>query len=149
MTYFAMLGLEAIGAAAAILQFVDFGSKLLITGYDIYKSQTGATSQTIHVQKVCEELEALSVHLSQPPATSAPLNNREQALWHLADQAHDLAWHLGLLLHDLKLKKASFKSWGALRQSWRLLRRHDKIEEMKTQLVEIKSFLDTNPAGTS
>jgi hypothetical protein len=139
-----MLGLEAIGAAAAILQFVDFGSKLLITGYDIYKSQAGATPQTIHVQKVCEELEAISSHLNQPPATNAPLSHREQALWRLADQAHDSAWHLGLLLNDLKLKKTSFKSWGALRQSWRLLRRHDKIEEMKAQLVEIKGLLDTN-----
>jgi hypothetical protein len=139
-----MLGLEAIGAAAAILQFVDFGSKLLVTGYDIYKSQTGATAQTIYVQGVCEELETLSVQLSQPPATNTPLSNREQALWHLADQAHDLAWHLGLLLDDLKLKKTSFRSWGALRQSWRLLRRHGKIEEMKAQLVEIKGLLDTN-----
>jgi hypothetical protein len=139
-----MSGLEAIGAAAAILQFVDFGSKLLVTGYDIYKSQTGTTSQTIHIQKVCEELEAISGHLSQPPATNALLSNREQALCHLANQAHDLAWHLSLLLNDLKLKKTSFKSWGALRQSWRLLRRHDKIEEMKAQLVEIESLLDTN-----
>jgi hypothetical protein len=139
-----MSGLEAIGAAAAILQFVDFGSKLLVTGYDIYKSQTGTTSQTIHIQKVCEELEAISGHLSQPPATNALLSNREQALCHLANQAHDLVWHLSLLLNDLKLKKTSFKSWGALRQSWRLLRRHDKIEEMKAQLVEIKSLLDTN-----
>jgi hypothetical protein len=139
-----MLGLEAIGAAAAILQFVDFGSKLLITGYDVYKSQTGATSQTIHVQKVCEKLEALSSHLSQPTTTNIPLSNRKQTLWRLADQAHDLAWHLVLLLNDLKLKKTSFKSWGALRQSWRLLRRHDKIEEMKAQLVDIKGLLDTN-----
>jgi hypothetical protein len=139
-----MLGLEAIGAAAAILQFVDFGSKLLITGYDIYKSQTGAFAQTIHVQQVCEELEAISSHLSQPQTTSTQLSNREHALWHLADKAHDLAWHSSLLLNDLKLKKTSFKSWGALRQSWRLLRRHDKIEEMKAQLVEIKGLLDTN-----
>jgi hypothetical protein len=139
-----MSGLEAIGAAAAILQFVDFGSKLLVTGYDIYKSQTGITSQTIHIQTVSEELEAISSHLSQPQTTNIPLSNREQALWHLADQAHNLAWHLGLLLDDLKLKKASFKSWGALRQSWRLLRKHDKIEEMRAQLVEIKGLLDTN-----
>jgi hypothetical protein len=140
----AMSGLEAIGAAAAILQFVDFGSKLLVTGYDVYNSQTGATVQTIQVQKVCEELEALSVHLSQPPATNTPLSNREQALWRLADQAHDLAWHLNLLLNDLKMRKTSFRSWGALRQSWRLLRQHDKIEEMKAQLIGIKSLLDTN-----
>jgi hypothetical protein len=139
-----MSGLEAIGAAAAILQFVDFGSKLLVTGYDVYKSRTGATTQTIQVQKVCEELEALSVHLSQPPATNTPLSNREQALWRLADQAHDLAWHLNLLLNDLKMRKTSFRSWGALRQSWRLLRQHDKIEEMKAQLIGIKSLLDTN-----
>lgn len=139
-----MLGLEAISAAAAIIQFVDFGSKLLVTGYEIHQSQTGATSGAIHVQKVCDELEAISGHLSQPSTTDVPLTGREQALWDLADRAHDLAWHLGLLLNDLKLKKASFRSWGALRQSWRVLRRHNKIDEMKSQLNDIKGLLDTN-----
>lgn len=139
-----MSGLEAISAAAAIIQFVDFGSKLLVTGYDIYKSQAGAAPGAIHVQTVCDELEAISSHLSQPSTTNVPLTGREQALWDLAYRAHNLAWHLGLLLGDLKLKKTSFGSWGALRQSWRVLRRNDKIEEMKAQLADIKGLLDTN-----
>lgn len=139
-----MSGLEAISAAAAIIQFVDFGSKLLVTGYDIHRSQTGAASGAIHVQNVCDELEAISSHLSQPSMTTVLLTGREQALWDLADRAHNLAWHLGLRLNDLKLKKTSFRSWGALRQSWRSLRQHDKIDEMKAQLNDIKGLLDTN-----
>lgn len=139
-----MIGLEAISAAAAILQFVDFGSKLLVTGYDIYKSEAGAISPTIHIQTVSEELRAIASHLSQPPAGNVPLNHREQSLWRLADQAHDLAWHLGLLLDSMKLKKTAFKSWGAVRQSWRILHQKDKIAEMTAQLNEIKSLLDTN-----
>lgn len=59
-----MSGLEAVGAAAAILQFVDFSSKLLVTGYDVYKSHTGATTQTIHTQILCTELQSISARLS-------------------------------------------------------------------------------------
>jgi hypothetical protein len=61
-----------------------------------------------------------------------------------ADQASVLAWNLGLLLDDLKLKKTSFKSWGALRQSWRLLRKRDMIDEMMVRLQEPESLPDTN-----
>jgi hypothetical protein len=58
-----MSGLEVVGAAAAILQFVDFGSKLLVTGYDVYKSQAGATPQTIYTQNLCTELKSISAQL--------------------------------------------------------------------------------------
>lgn len=96
-----MSGLEAVGAAAAILQFVDFASKLLVTGYDVCKSQTEATTQTIYTQILCTELQSISAQLGQAPAANITLNDREQSLWRLADRAHDLAWHLGLLLDSL------------------------------------------------
>jgi len=139
-----MSGLQAIGVAAAILQFVDFGSKLLVTGYDVYKSQRGATPQAIHTQRLCTELRSISAQLGQAQTGNINLNDREQSLWRLADRAHDLAWHLGLLLDSLKLKKATFRSWGALRQSWRVLHQKDKIAELAAQLEEIRSLIDTN-----
>ena len=139
-----MSRLEAIGVAAAILQFVDFGSKMLVTGYDVYNSTAGATSQTIHTESLCTELKSISAQLSQTPSGNNALNDREQSLWRLADRAHDLAWHLGLLLDSLKLRRPSFRSWGALRQSWRILNQKDKIAAMVRQLEEIKSLMDTN-----
>jgi hypothetical protein len=139
-----MSGLEAIGAAAAILQFVDFASKLLVTGYDIYKSQAGVTRQTIHTESLCTELQSISAQLNQAPTGNITLNDREQSLWRLADRAHDLAWHLGLLLDNLKLKKSTFRTWGAIRQSWRILHQKDKIAEMTAQLEEIRLLIDTN-----
>jgi hypothetical protein len=72
------------------------------------------------------------------------LNVRERSLWWLADQAHDLAWHLGLLLDSLKLKRATFRSWGAIRQSWRILDQEDKIAELAAQLDDIRSLMDTS-----
>lgn len=139
-----MSGFEAIGAAAAILQFVDFASKLLVTGYDVYKSQAGATPRAIHTQSLCTELQSISAQLNQAPTGNITLNDREQALWRLADRAHDLAWHLGLLLDNLKLKRPTFRTWGAIRQSWPILRQKEKIAEMTAQLKEIKSLMDTN-----
>jgi hypothetical protein len=139
-----MSGLEAIGVAAAILQFVDFGSKLLVTGYDVHRSQAGAPPQMLHTQSLCAELKAISAQLSQAPTGTTTLNDREKSLWRLADRAHDLSWHLGLLLDSLRLKKTTFKSWGALRQSWRILHQKEKIADMAAQLEEIRSLMDTN-----
>jgi hypothetical protein len=138
-----MSELVALGVAAAILQFVDFGSKLLVTGYDIYKSHSGAAPQTIHIQTISTELRAISAELSQSPPRDVLPTKREQSLWQLADRAHNIAYHLELLLDSLKLKKSTFKSWGALRQSWRLLNEKRHIDELKVQLDEIKSLVDT------
>lgn len=138
-----MSGIEAVGLAAAIVQFVDLGSKLLITGYEIHKSREGAAANTIHLQRVCAEVNCFSEKLSQLPPSNTRLSPNEEALWNLADRANDLSWHLGLLLVDLKQKKESFMTWGALRQSWRLLRKKETIDGMKEQLKEIKYLLDT------
>ncbi|KAM0721860.1 hypothetical protein Q7P37_002785 [Cladosporium fusiforme] len=138
-----MSGIEAVGLAAAIVQFVDLGSKLLITGYEIYKSHEGATINTIHLQTVCAEINNFSEKLSILPPKNTRLSPNEEALWSLADRANNLSWHLGLFLGDLKQKKDSFRSWGALRQSWRLLRKKETIDGMVAQLKEIKSLLDT------
>lgn len=138
-----MSGIEAVGVAAAILQLVDFGGKLLITGHEAYKSHDGATADTINLQAVSTEVQALSVKLSQPPPKNTWLSENEKALWHLADRAHTLARHLHLLLEDLKLKKKSFRTWGAIRQSWRILRNKDHLDCLVNQLSEIKSLLDT------
>lgn len=142
-----MSGVEAVGAAAAIVQLVDFGGKLLLTGYEAYKSNEGATANVIHLETVSTEVEALSVRLSQPPPKNTWLSENEKALWELADRAHSLAWHLGLMLQDLRLKKAkdkqSFKTWGAIRQSWRILHKKDYVDDLVKQLKEIKDLLDT------
>lgn len=140
-----MSGIEAVGAAAAILQLVDFGGKLLVTCYEVYKSHEGAARGTIRIQNVCIEVENISAKLSRSPARNTHLSENEAALWSLANRAHDLAWHLKLLLDRLRLKsgKETFRTWGAIRQSWRILHQHDRLAEMREELSEIKSLLDT------
>lgn len=142
-----MSGIEAVGAAAAIIQLVDFGGKLLLTGYEVSKSNEGVTAHVIHLHTVSTEIEALSGRLSQPRPKNTWLSENEKALWELADRAHSLAWHLGLLLQDLKLKKGngkqSFRTWGAIRQSWRILQKNDYVDGLGEQLKKIKDLLDT------
>lgn len=141
-----MSGIEAFGLAAAILQFVTLGGKLLVTGYEVYKSHDGATANTIHLQTVCAEVSSLTKTLSPPlpgDGRLLGLSGNEQALRDLANRAHNLAIDLSGLLESLKMKKKTFKSWGAIRQSWRLLSRKETIAGLSAQLSEIKSLLDT------
>ena len=50
--------LSALAVACAVIQFVDFGSKLIGTGLEVYKSPNGAPEEAI-------EIETLATHAEQ------------------------------------------------------------------------------------
>ncbi|KAK2066060.1 hypothetical protein LY76DRAFT_585606 [Colletotrichum caudatum] len=57
--------LNAVGLAAAILQFVDFTTKLLNNGRQIYDSAQGATLENCDLEAVTQSLVLLTGQISQ------------------------------------------------------------------------------------
>lgn len=64
--------LDALSIASAVVAFVDFGGKLLVTGYSIYTTAEGASTENVHIEKLTTDLKALSDKLySKPSRTTA------------------------------------------------------------------------------
>ena len=55
--------LSALSVAAAVLQFVDFGTRLLSTSYEIYKSPFGETAKEVELSTVTNDLAGLVAHV--------------------------------------------------------------------------------------
>ena len=52
--------LSAVSIAAAVVQFVDFGTRLLSTSVEIYKSPSGQTAEEVEVTTVLGDLTSLA-----------------------------------------------------------------------------------------
>lgn len=99
--------ISAIGLAANIAQFVDFGIKVVSKGNQIYRSGDGRLREHQDLAIVTNDLLLLQTKLSEslrPQGVSGCLNEDNQALETLANASNELA---NQLLGRLNRAKAS------------------------------------------
>lgn len=135
-------GLAAISLASSIVQFVDFGCKLLSAGYGAYKSTEGARDGLLAIETVCSDLEKLASTLAQPPMTVSihQLSDDEKALQELSRRCQPLAKELLGIVKGLKAHgKGFFRAWDALRQELKRYVKAEKIKHLQDSLGEIRS----------
>jgi hypothetical protein len=127
--------LSAASLAAAILQFVDFGSKIIVSGYETYRSTQGATEENVDLEYLTQKLYKFQDQLS---TSSSKLVHSDQELQKLAQKCSYIAGDLLVLLDSLKVKeKGLVRTWEALRQSCRLVWKKDEIAKKEKLLDSI------------
>jgi hypothetical protein len=133
--------LSAASLAAAILQFVDFGSKILLSGYETYRSAQGATKENIDLESLTQKLYKFQDQLSITPKQ---LTHKDQELQDLAQKCSYIAGDLLLLLDSLKVKeKGLIRTWEALRQSCRLVWKKEEIAKKEKLLNSISGQVNS------
>jgi hypothetical protein len=80
--------LSAIGLASAIIQFVDFGSKILVTGYETYHSVHGTTNENIELESLTRSLYKFQEQLTISPKQ---LGHSDPELQKLAQESSNIA----------------------------------------------------------
>ena len=133
--------LTALSLAASIVQFIDFGSRLLTAGYGAYRSQNGATAEHSLLEQAYADLKVLSDQLGTPNGASLRKQpSDESALRDLAYQCYVLSSDLLTLLESLKVKTSGpLRSWEAIRQALRSSLKSDRIKAAQTSLERIKT----------
>ncbi|KAI6902022.1 hypothetical protein KC318_g10474 [Hortaea werneckii] len=137
--------LSALSIGAAVLRFVDFGSKLLVNGYDAYHSVAGATTDNLELEKVTQDLSSLCLALEFNHVTSSrALSRDEKALLKLALDCRELAQSLVQLLQGLKVKSGTrHRSWESIRQTIRSVWKKSEIEDLQARLERIRNEMDS------
>jgi hypothetical protein len=154
-----MEAVAGLSLAANVLQVVDFASKLLSTGQQIY--QAGSTVQNFELEVVVKDFEVLNKRLqswSRPdPAVFGPLSDDDQVrmdrlricatadnplqrLEALTLESAKIAQELITVLRDLHLNEdaSRYKSYlQAIRSVWN----SKKIAETKQRLDEVQKAL--------
>jgi len=127
--------LTAASLAAAILQFVDFGSKIIVSGYETYRSVNGATEENVDLEYLTQALYKFQDQFSTTPKQPS---HGDQELQRLAQKCTYVAGDLLVLLDSLKVKeKGLVRTWEALRQSCRLVWKKEEIAKKEKLLDSI------------
>ena len=104
--------LTAIGLASAIVQFVDFSTKIFHGAQEVYESASGATEENRSLEVVVSDMKRLSSKLK---ATGrAQQSDDEKALCSLAEECHGLSTDLFELLQKAKPKDSKSRRQAAL-----------------------------------
>jgi hypothetical protein len=131
--------LSALSVACAVIQFVEFGSKLVGTGLEVYKSTDGAPEEVIEMEALAAHAEQLSKDLASSRQTSIlDTGTQDEAkLRELASRSEKLANEIVTILS--KIRGQPHKTWSAVRTSVQLKWNEGKIKDLQARLDAVKS----------
>lgn len=133
--------LSALSPAAAIIQFVDFSSKILVTGYGTYRSVDGTTQEQVELQQLTHSLYKFQDQLGTPSKQSIP---DQRILEELARKCSLLAGDLLRLLDALKVKEQGLlRTWDSFRKACRSVRKKGEIKRLEGLLDSISRQINS------
>jgi hypothetical protein len=102
--------LSPLSLAGTIVQFVDFGSRLLLDRWEMYKSSTGSLTANDQLEPVVTDLKALILKFQRPITSRRVYGYSTQDeqeiqdnLRRICDEATKIAIDLVGRLHSLKV----------------------------------------------
>lgn len=133
--------LSALSLAAAIIQFVDFSSKILVTGYETYRSANGTTQEQVDLQQLTHSLYKFQDQLGTPSKQQTP---DRKILEELARTCSSFAGDLLLLLDSLKVKEQGLlRTWDSFRKACRSVRKKGEIKRLEGLLDSISRQINS------
>ncbi|KAL8942792.1 MAG: hypothetical protein Q9211_001246 [Gyalolechia sp. 1 TL-2023] len=135
--------LAGISLAGAILQFVDFGLRVVAKGMQIYRSVDGTLTENVDLEAVTNDLLVIQAKLqcSRPPTGAPSMPSKDaQAFESLRATAAKTAEKLVERLNMVKAQ-GRFRAWKSLRQALKSVWSKRDIEEMASRLQWFRSEL--------
>lgn len=140
--------LSVVSLVGTIVQFVDFGGKLLSNAIELYRSPVGTLAAHHELELVTTNLQALISKLqhaasSGDEASSQEFASQQKVLEALCDEAVRVAKELVNRLEKLKVKDGKLRKWHSLKQAVEAAWSRQEILDLKRQLLGLKDALET------
>ena len=134
-----MDSLSALSLASAIVQFVDFGFKLLVESSELYRSPEGALADNVELKSTAEDLLQVSAGL-RASFSHARLSEEEVVLRQISASCEKVADELLAALDDLMVKGQRTK-WKSTRRAFRSIWKEKQIREIEMRLDRFRGQL--------
>lgn len=134
--------LTALSLASSIVQFVDFGSKLLSRSIEISKSASGELEESRSIKDICLVLKDFCERLVVYADPSTTIG-AAAAIVDIGKKCRIQATLLIMTLSKLEKKPGQGKAW-AVRLAFKGLWKKDEIESMLKYLGELRSSFILN-----
>ncbi|KAH8803347.1 small s protein, partial [Xylogone sp. PMI_703] len=135
--------LTALSLASSVIQFADFGSKLLSNSRKLYKSAQGSLSENVDIEVITTDLSTLAESLRRKselyrlPNYAASGSTRspeyDEALDRLCGRCVEIAEELMFRLKKLKVEPKQYKGKKSINSTERRKDGHDKQSISSTQ----------------
>lgn len=144
-----MEAVAALGVAAAAVQFVDLGTKIVSKTRQLHGSISGALLENT-------EIEAASIRLSDMVTTlqtgrlvqggsgSQTISTSDRILQEICQGCLDVSRELIPRLQKLKVMDGSCRKWKSFRQALKSVWSKESIREIRERLVAYQIQLDTH-----
>ena len=139
--------ISALGIAGNIVQFVDFGIRVVSKSCHIYRSADGRLSEDLDLEVVTSDLLVLQSRLQMPlqcstanAGTESQIIDDAQALQALCEACAKLSVNL---LEKLNMAKAQgrYRKWKSLRQALKSVWSKEDVNNMRRNLEEFQNQL--------
>jgi len=131
--------LSALTVACAVVQFVAFGSRLVGTGIEVYRSTDGAPEEVVEIESLAAHAEQLSRKLASSRRTQIlDTGARDEVkLRELSSRSEALANEIVVILSNIRGEP--HKTWSAVRTAVQLKWNEGKIKSLQGRLDAVKS----------
>jgi len=151
---------SALSLASNVVQFVDFGSKLVSRILEIHHSADGALAANVDLETIITDLRNISESLGPPGGPNTPENGtslvqltdscdapgglnalkNKTSLEQLADSCNALANELLSVLEGLKVEGRR-KKWGSVRKALKSAWKEGEVKALSARLDMFRSQL--------
>ena len=132
--------LAAIGLAGNIIQFVDFGGKLISKTVEIHKFGTSALAENINIETTTNDLALLSTKLCDSANSTG-----DTALRGLCQSCNTVATELLTVLDSVKVHRGQNK-WKSFREALRCVWSKEDIALLEQRLARFRDELNLSIA---
>lgn len=136
---------SALAIATSVVQFVDFGSKLISRAIEIHNSPDDLPTEMVDMAKLNEKMSTITKDLgsSMQSIPTKPLEPQEQNLLDMCQQCQVISLELGNVLKKLQ-KSTKPGTWESIRTSFQSIMGQKKIEALQSRLDAFRQQLMLN-----
>ena len=135
---------SALGLASNIIQFIEFGGKLVSKSAEVYNSAAGSATEQQDIELAARHLRKLCEDLVRTGRAGENWSEDEKALRQLAHSCASSAHELIAILHTLKVEigtKGVQRRMQSLRLALRSMGQESRIEAFERKLDYFRSEL--------
>lgn len=129
--------INAIGLASSIVQFVQFGTKLVSEGLELYQSNDGALARNSELEAIVKDINERSKILINTPQ----LSEDDVAMQKLAESSRKIADELLKKLSSLRTPE-SHKRLQSSRKTLAAAWKKDKIADLERRLCRLQTQIN-------
>jgi hypothetical protein len=138
----AMDPFSALAVATSVVQFVDFGSKLVSRAIEIHTSPDDLPAELVDMAKLNDKMSAVSKELGNSMQTipEKSLKPHEQDLLDMCQQCQEISLQLSAALGKVQ-KSTQPRTWDSLRAAFQSIMEQQKIQSLQSRLDAFRQQL--------